>query len=183
MNYPERRMAVRGVVTDRPFYDQLQFLGLDEKDLVGKKILDIGAGKSSFVEECNNRGAFAVALEPRDLVSHPKFPFVKAIGEELPFKRNSFDLIVSVNAPFFYTPRWSFDAWKFNVYESLRVLKTGGELRLHFSFGSILPKLSELFAKAGECGFEIYSNGFNRYVLKKPKGANLAKLRKKFFGG
>jgi len=41
--------------TDRGFEGYLQWLGLEEEDLMGKKILDIGSGLNQFAEDIKNK--------------------------------------------------------------------------------------------------------------------------------
>lgn len=76
-------------------------LGLSERELVGKKILDIGSGGGEFVRWANKHGAEAIALDHRldDKVKRrmefAEAPFVMGTAFLLPFPDDTFDYVVS----------------------------------------------------------------------------------------
>ena len=67
-------------------------LGLDEKDLAGKKILDVGSNENQFEQYLEEKypGTEVVSL---DAHFSPKIS-VQADGRDIPFKDGSFDVIV-----------------------------------------------------------------------------------------
>ena len=75
------------------------------KDLSEKMILEIGSGFGSFVISANQNNIHCIGIEPdryaitasRELLKENHIPssICQGIGEHLPFKDNSFDLVVS----------------------------------------------------------------------------------------
>lgn len=115
------------------FYDDI----VDQiGDLKGKKLLEIGCGYSLFLAICKKNGIDAVGIEPatQEFYQHTlkiskeilkragvNQNIVKqGVGENIPFKRNTFDAVVSL-----YTIEHVQNVDKV-IKESLRVLKSRG---------------------------------------------------------
>ena len=113
----------------------LNRLNLKPQDFVGKRVLDIGSGVklplASWVYA--DTGVNIVSLEPRasynDIVGL-RTPFVSGEAAALPFKDNTFDLVVSQ----YSVPMW-LDQTREELVKSFneidRVLVAGGEARLY----------------------------------------------------
>jgi len=112
-------------------FDNISFLsGVD--DLSQKKILEIGSGFGSFVISANQNNMNCVGIEPdryavlasRELCkeNHIHSPICCGVGEHLPFKDCSFDLVVS-----FQVLEHTRDPEQV-LGEAVRVLKEGGIL-------------------------------------------------------
>lgn len=102
-----------------------------------KKILDVGSGASQFAKWAKEHGVSKeiYSLEPRKKYILDKQRGVAARAEAMPFANESFDLIVSVAAiPNVYINAGDAEAVKeavvHSLYEMIRVLKFGGEIRL-----------------------------------------------------
>jgi len=116
-------------------------LGFSKEDLKGKNVLDIGSGeKEVFSKELKDDiGVGVVSVNPdfsmEDFGKHVKNKPVEerkslaAIGQELPFKNETFDKVFSLYA---LTTFASHDAESIRQWmsEITRVLKPGGEIRL-----------------------------------------------------
>lgn len=82
----------------------LRELGLTEQDLVGKTILDVGAGSAGFAAAVEKRGigAKVISVEDNPLRTerppHTTSGYVRAEAQHLPFADNTFDMVVSVYA-------------------------------------------------------------------------------------
>ena len=77
----------RDYVTNRAYDQYLSHFSLPEKELEGRKVLDIGAGASTFISEVNERfgalGTVAVAMDPMYASLGNSFEeFTHNIGEE-----------------------------------------------------------------------------------------------------
>lgn len=138
--------------TNRGLEEYLQDLKLTPDLLGGKKILDIGSGTRRFAKELKNAGikAEVISFDPvfaspeeksriqgdvtgklRKLiqendVSGVREKTVAGVGEMLPFKDGTFDLVIANNSLPAYGTREQIDRF---FEESFRVLKNGGELR------------------------------------------------------
>lgn len=137
-------------ITDRGMTDYQRDLGINVKALKGKAVLDIGAGYGVFQEECQKIGIYAIALDPAyrnpakggdRFESHLKAARnrkgkVSGVNEALPFKENSFDVVLSNCSSFHYLyhnyPRHShrYEMAKLMFEEIIRVLRPGGEARI-----------------------------------------------------
>ncbi len=130
----------------------LAYFDLKVDDLKDKKILDVGAGSAYFAKDAKNYGVNVTALDPMYLLERGRQKFfqekvwqrikrfltgkekdlpaaVAAIGEELPFKDGSFDLITSVYSAYHHTENKV--SLKKNILEAVRVLKPGGQLLVY----------------------------------------------------
>lgn len=108
-------------------------------ELNGKKILDIGSGANldfaKYLSEHHIAGE-VVSVDPAALESSAGIKGVRAFGEKLPFKNESFDVVVSNNSvPSIYYNYPSSMEMKKRIEESLqemlRTVKGGGEIRFY----------------------------------------------------
>ncbi len=97
-------------------------LALDEKSLVGKRILDVGSNDSLFEQYLEQKypGTGVVSMD----LSKVKGISVQGNSEQLPFKDESFDVIVAHGVPF--GPE---DLEK-SMEQFVRALKENGEIRI-----------------------------------------------------
>lgn len=112
-------------------------LGLDWKELKGKKILDIGAGSGGFAKVAKTRGIDVVSVDkdPHDYLLRyagkrpveKKIPYIQADAYSMPFVDNSFDIVVSRASVHWMVCTKSELASL--IREVTRVLKPGGEFR------------------------------------------------------
>ena len=135
----------------------LRTLDLDWKSLQGKKILDVGAGLAELAQTAKEHGITITSLEKNQEPTAAEIllkdiPFVKATVEKIPFKDESFDLIICHAAPPIIA------ATKQEVEQALadvlRVLKEDGEFR--FGPAPLSPAIfaaDELFSPAEEAKF------------------------------
>lgn len=148
LKYPIRRRPMP--ITNRGIADYQRELGINVKTLKGKSVLDIGAGYGIFQEECQKIGIPAIALDPSyrnptkggdRFESHLKIARsrkgkVSGVNETLPFKENSFDMVLSNCSSFHYLyhnyprPGHRYEMAKLMFEEVVRVLKPGGEARI-----------------------------------------------------
>ena len=126
-------------------------LDLSEKDIKEKLILDLGSGGAGFAEGVKKQQELSsrvVSLDPnynletlteenRDLmrdavkeISEQKLQAVAGLSESLPFKDEVFDLIISNHAVPWHISGDTKKVIK-SIEEIVRVLKPGGEARLH----------------------------------------------------
>lgn len=123
-------------------------LGLSERELVGKKILDIGSGGGEFVRWANAHGAEAIAIDRRlddkirRRMEFAETPFVMGTAFLLPFPDDTFDYVVSHAAMPNITVEKSSSKKRPEIIgaetesrlqavrEALRVVKKNGEVRL-----------------------------------------------------
>lgn len=111
----------------------LMDLGLDWDNLKGKKVLDIGAGLAGFAHAGKKRGIDVVSLEaPTDLWSREGLytkgvSFILGNGKQLPFKNETFDMIVARSA--IHSLVEIQEDLDEVISEAKRVLKPGGEFR------------------------------------------------------
>jgi len=92
-----------------------------------KKVLEIGCGYGFFLEIIGKKSKLAVGVDKflnvaPSVLKNKNIKFVKTDGTELPFKRNSFDIVYSVDVIEHIEDDYEF------VKESLRVLKKNGYL-------------------------------------------------------
>lgn len=114
-------------------------LGLNWEDLKGKKILDVGAGFGMVAQAAKTRGIDIVSIErypekypqKREIVKGTHY--LKGDARKMPFGDDSFDLIISNNAP----PSNLADQKDYIkvMKEFERILKPGGEARFSAYIG------------------------------------------------
>ena len=125
----EEEQAMSDETVARYFSD----LGLEWKNLEGKKILEIGAGLATFAKEAQRRGIEVVSLEKEPELWTSEGPppqdvqYVKGDAEKLPFADESFDMIISIAAPPIISK--TKEEIRAVIGEARRVLKSGGEFR------------------------------------------------------
>ncbi len=121
--------------TGNPFRRYEQDLGINVNSFRGKTVLDVASGYSNFAKECRARGINCFAMDLPNVLSRINKRFednngkkfaVAGKAQEMPFKSNSVDLIVSRRGLFHVPNLFSI---QYCVKEALRVLKPGGELR------------------------------------------------------
>ena len=129
--------------TKKTFERYLSVLDLNLEELKCKKILDIGAGPGEFATEAKRHGIDITSIDKViggtgvEKVTNKEITYVAGIAEELPFKDESFDLVVSVAA---YNGV-SLEDFVNRLGEVRRVLKSGGEYR--FGPGIIELQISQ----------------------------------------
>ncbi len=150
----------------------LEDLELKKEDLENKTILDIGAGTREFAKDIERSGISArvFSLDPfyaamegevKDIIKNRSAPNIEkrttaGFGEELPFKDESFDLVISeFSLPFYTKSRKDLNDF---FSEINRVTKPGGEVRI---FGLYTASESSLFG--------MMKNFFVRREIKKLK--------------
>lgn len=131
LHFHDLNSGPRFPVTRRGPIRYLEQLRLWAYDFRGKKVLDVGAGKSSFSGRINQvyeaTGTSAYAL---DLISSSTNPYEKRVqgsAFEMPFKDSEFDLVVSIW--FLQNLEKGSDITK-ALNEMIRVTKPGGEIRV-----------------------------------------------------
>lgn len=109
-------------------------LGFKRADLLKKDVLDLGAGPEiKFAKQLNESGIEANVIELSPEFNEEKYrikakkfsaqtPIISALGQELPFKPNSFDVIVNL-----HVVEWLSRIDELKMFsEMARVLKDGG---------------------------------------------------------
>ncbi len=100
----------------------------------GKRVLDVGAGSSDFVQGARQRGASAWGVDLPGAMKWIRENYkaqvnlehrVGASGEVLPFRENSVDLVVSSS---FFSHAEDMPSLKMLTRDALRVLKPGNFL-------------------------------------------------------
>ncbi|KKT82705.1 MAG: hypothetical protein A3B99_01815 [Candidatus Yanofskybacteria bacterium RIFCSPHIGHO2_02_FULL_44_12b] len=136
--------------SDRGLDKYLLDLGLTREELAGKRILDLGSGTRRFAKEVEDNGIVADVFSVDPIFEDPDQKIEKgadelagqlaetdrpsitkktvaALGENLPFKDNSFDFILAeYSLPAHAISEKQIDEFFQNSMRSLRV---GGELR------------------------------------------------------
>lgn len=113
-------LAVQDAAGNRFFYQTIDF------SLEGQKVLDVGCGDGSDCNFYQKSGGIVTGIEPSDkFVSNaqskfPKCSFIVGVGEDLPFKNATFDIVFSK-----YAIQTSFEVPKV-MSEIARVLKRKG---------------------------------------------------------
>ncbi len=195
LNHPEMRTAYE-------VKSYLQEVGLTMNDLRGKKLLDIGAGTGYFVKEAVRHGvdAYAIDILPPDSSGHlprsePIVPaeiptFVQGSAYQLPFADNTFDVIVSRYAPL-SNFEWAEDDGALGksedplgakypaIYEAMRVLKPGGEIRFELGTASTAPWEEFLRVLRTDQRIELTEEVTSTWDLGRAKGENYRLVIKK----
>ncbi|HUV42675.1 MAG TPA: class I SAM-dependent methyltransferase [Patescibacteria group bacterium] len=173
--------------SDRSFEEYRDLLGFSENEFKGKSILDIGAGTTQeFTKQAAKKGIKVTTINPElnnkfyrmapDQRSwwqlrKPKRPLsVAALGQNLPFKDESFDDITSLIAVPHYLPNDS-QLIRQSFREMLRVLKPGEKAYLCFKKRDLIDQeLSKLETE----GISVLSEDMPGYsqrqrtILEKP---------------
>lgn len=144
-------------------------LGFNRNNLEGKRVLDLGAGQTDrLARDLKEAGinAEVVSVSPdfrrgvnRDILTrrYPEWKRkgVAAIAQQLPFKDDSFDVILAAYSVINFASNDS-DSVQTWISEIARVLKLGGEARLgptyglrNFAFGKNNEVLIESAKKSG----------------------------------
>ncbi len=186
-----------GPSSDRHLQDYEETLGIHREDLRDRKILDLGSGLfESLGKDLEREGITTnvVSLNP-DLAQdsllrsfrdpNSERSAVAALAQQLPFKNESFDLVVGLESVTRYVDPGTHlgDAKKW-ASEIVRVLKYGGEARLWpilemDQFVSGKPALDELCASIEQLGatttLEAWQDDQDekykgyRLIIRKPK--------------
>lgn len=142
--------------TRRGFRTYCEIFDYDQCSLKGKKILDVGAGDSEFVQKARGFGANVIRLDPgySDLRCTPVDTqgTVTGIAQDLPFGDNVFDETI-VSYSFYWILTHREDA----MLEMIRVTKPEGKIKIHPAdplkvFGKLPPNVSIIkgIAKGGD---------------------------------
>jgi len=119
----------------RPGYPPTLFEAIEEltsSPLRGARLIDVGAGTGIATGLLSKLGARVVAVEPGAAMATqlhqalPEVPLVRAVGEALPLKAASADMIT-------YAQSWHWTDPKLSVPEAARVLRPGGALVLFWN--------------------------------------------------
>ncbi len=107
------------------------FFAINIKDFEGKKILDVGSGKGTFVKEARGKDVDAYGLDPlsQELDEEEKEDFLKTgWAEEISsvFEEESFDAIFNLYSAFSYVN--DVERLKKIFEEELKALKKGGTI-------------------------------------------------------
>ncbi|MBI3334947.1 MAG: DUF483 domain-containing protein [Candidatus Portnoybacteria bacterium] len=138
--------------------EDLEGLGLKWEHLQGKRILDIGAGLAEVAQAAKTRGIEVLSLDKNlkrwkeEELIEKDISYIVGKAEMLPFKAESFDLVIAHAAP----PLLSEDKEEVKkvIKEVERVLKEGGEFRFGpapLAYNVFNPR--ELFTEEEERSF------------------------------
>lgn len=137
-------------------------LGINESDLIGKKILDVGSGPTARLERELRDRAMVVSLSPDYSDAHYREWLegnegevknaVAALGEVLPFKDGTalegFDYALLLHV----TEHVRFQSLLKIILESYRTLRTGGKVVVYPIHPDSNPNMKEF---AGEHGLQL----------------------------
>lgn len=154
--------------TEENFNRYLKNLDLKLEDL-NKNVLDIGSGSGDFARWAKEKGIESriESIDPRAKEG------VKAVAENIPFKNESFDLIVSVAAiPNIYIgEKESGEKVTLSFDEMNRVLRYGGEIRLgNVLIGEKYEPQQKIKESIEEKLTEFEEMGFEIEMTRKPSG-------------
>ncbi len=129
------------------------------KEFLGEKVLDLGSGeKTRFAKEAAKRGVQVYSLNPnlsyqkhrsilkKGLEKDEKEFFTAGLAQELPFKSNVFDSVLSMWAVPYYIEKDQ-EEQETTLREIIRVLKPGGKAFLSPVFKERVPFIEEAFEK------------------------------------
>ena len=185
----ERRAQARFTIKTVGFHERYEEdLGVPiSKEVLGETVLDLGAGYSTdFSRYAAKKGIKVHSLSEsfsderyRKLLkehvgkkSKKKFPFVAGLAQELPFKSNSFDSVLSLWAipAYLETSKEEYEA---AFKEIVRVLRPGrraylGPVKAKEGI-EIIEKLKKEFKKEKFADIKLERN--NTIIMSKPKEA------------
>lgn len=127
------KKTVESTIDNSRAQEKLDLMKKQIKDLVeNKRILEIGSGCGMFLSSCTESRLKSFGIEPdnipirysKHLLKEKGYPLTisKGVGEDLPFKENSFDVVASFQVlEHTRIP-------KKVLHEAVRVLKPGGYL-------------------------------------------------------
>jgi len=137
--YHRRDHSPELVVVDLQYQKTEPWLHILDKyvgSLEGTSILDIGCGFGGLILSCSNLGAHSFGVDPSHIIHIVRegmvnatghaIPLVCADGRALPFKSESFDVVMSIGVLEHITRAEAL------VEEMARVLKPGGKFLLFF---------------------------------------------------
>ncbi|MBI5147787.1 MAG: class I SAM-dependent methyltransferase [Parcubacteria group bacterium] len=132
----------KAMLTDRDLREYEKFLQLNAQELEGKEILDLGSGEfQKFGRQLTRQfpDTKVTCLDASLAKRHADFLLREdqrkqklnlsaALFTKLPFKNNSFDIVLSLYGTLYLTTP---ESKKENIKEIIRVLRNGGEARLY----------------------------------------------------
>lgn len=126
--YPSRERATQ-LIRGRGLVEYVVGLNLQTSSLDNKTILDIGGGKGNFAREVQDKfGKTRVYNLDPHLEKEGTIKQVAGLAQELPFKNDTFDLIISFFAIPLHIEKSSDEIIFFE--EIFRTLKPGGQARI-----------------------------------------------------
>lgn len=143
----------------------------------GKKILDLGAGvKGAFAEDLKRRGinaevvSFSLHYTDKEISGEQEKEIPKIAGNtlNLPFKDNTFDLVVSVLAIPHYLN--SYEEFEAVLKEIKRVLKENGEARF-WPLSRETPRLNGRVVIPNDRLTEFLSKSGLEFEIRNPEAA------------
>ena len=178
---PEQYHQPTDEVMFREYFDNLKLKPEDftDKDFKDKEILDIGSGSAQFAKWAKEHklNANIYSLDPKAEFSHQE-KVVKAKSEALPFKDESFDLILSyASIPQVFSGKEyqknGHDLIIRSIEEMLRVLRPEGEVR----FGPVIDKkvqdlVREILSRKKVLKIEEFSHSYQPVIYFKVKKIN-----------
>jgi ubiquinone/menaquinone biosynthesis C-methylase UbiE len=126
-----KKDVLRSVRTADTFDEYTMRLGLSisARELVGKRILDIGAGDSDFAQRLMQKGkkTQVVRLDPAYAIDPPeeRRNTIVGVAQWLPFQNESFDEVLAMKSLI-----WVRTGMQQTLTEMLRVTKQSGTIRI-----------------------------------------------------